>query len=159
MEAGKRDYRREYSGTSYVEGNTVRKLNNIPERREEQYEVITPRRRNERQTKSISSINIPSLLVLTAAVLATLFLCVDYIKAQSDLHRMENDISSKQTKLELLTKNNDAAYESLIAACDLDYIYRVAVEEYGMVYPKDNKVITYQSSDEDSVRKYEDIPK
>ncbi len=158
MEARKKKYDQEYIGTSYVEGNTVRKLNAVPDRREEQYQVPTPRRQANRQTKALSGINITSLLILTAAIVATLYLCVDYIRVQSSISRLENEISTKQEKLITLTRNNDAAYEAVNVAYDLAYVYRVAVEELGMVYPNENTVIKYQGSDNDYVRQYEDIP-
>lgn len=158
MEANKKNYQREYTRTSYIEGNTVRKLNAVPDRREEQYEIPSPRRQESRQPKALPGINITSLLILTAAIVATLFLCVDYIKVQSDINRIEKQIASKQEELITLTKNNDAAYEAVNTTYDLDYIYQVAVEEYGMVYPKDSSVIKYQGNDEDYVKQYEDIP-
>lgn len=158
MEANKRNYQRDYTRTSYIEGNTVRKLNVVPDHKEEQYEVPSPRRQDNRHTKSLSSINITSLLILTVAIAATLFLCVDYIKVQSDINHMEKTIASKQEELITLTKNNDAAYETVNTTYDLKHIYQIAVEEYGMVYPGNDAVITYQGSDNDYVRQYEDIP-
>lgn len=159
MEANKKKYHREYSGTSYVEGNTVRKLNVVPDRREEQYEVPSPRRQVPKKPMASPGISIGSLLVLTAAIAATLFMCVNYIKVQSDINHLEKEIKSKQETLITLTKNNDAAYEELNNTYDLDYVYRMATEEYGMVYPGNKAVVKYKGSDDDYVRQYEDIPK
>lgn len=41
---------------------------------------------------------------------------------------------------------------------DLDYVYRVAVEELGMVYPNNNQIITFEKVEESYVRQYADIP-
>ena len=41
---------------------------------------------------------------------------------------------------------------------DLDYVYRVATEELGMVYPNKNQVILYNKTESEYVRQYEDIP-
>ena len=57
-----------------------------------------------------------------------------------------------------LSDENDAAYEAIDTAVDLNYIYKVAVEELGMVYPNKNEVITYKSGSESYVRQYADIP-
>lgn len=160
MEAKKRYYHQENIGTSYVEGNTVRKLNTAPDirREEEQYEVRSPRRQVQRQTKQLSGISFTSLLILTIAIMATVYVCVDYLKLQADVNRMDNEIVTLQQTLDTKTKNNDAVYEMVNKSYDLDYVYHVAVEELGMVYPNKNKVITFKSSDDDYVRQYEDIP-
>ena len=160
MEANKKYYHRENMGTSYVEGNTVRKLSAVPDiqREDEQYEVRSPRRQEHRQTKQLSGINFTSLLVLAVAIAATVYVCVSYLKLQDDVKKMDNTIIELQQKLEAKTKKNDAAAEVLNKSVNLDYVYHVAVEELGMVYPNKNKVITYKSSDDDYVRQYEDIP-
>lgn len=161
MEANKKYYHQDNVRTSYVEGNTVRKLNTQPDirREEEEYEVRSPRRREYRQTKQLSGINFASLLVLTAAIIATVYVCVSYLKLQSDVTQMDNKVTALQQNLTTLTKKNDAAYEAVHTAYDLDYVYKTAVEKLGMVYPNKNKVITYKSSDDDYVIQYEDIPK
>jgi hypothetical protein len=71
---------------------------------------------------------------------------------------MDKTIVSMEKELTMKTNENDAAYEAVNTTYDLDYVYKVAVDELGMVYPNNNKVITYQSGDEDYVRQYEDIP-
>ena len=42
---------------------------------------------------------------------------------------------------------------------DLDYVYSIAVNELGMVYPNNNEVITFEAADDSYVRQYADIPK
>lgn len=161
MEAKKRYYHNESTNANYIDGNTVRKLNTAPDiRREEQpYELPSRRRQEHSHTKSISGVNFGSLLVLVVAIIATVYVCVEYLMLQTDVSQKNTEISSLQLQLETLTKDNDATYEIVNTGYDLDYIYHVAVEELGMVYPNKNTVITYQSSDDDYVRQYEDIPK
>lgn len=160
MEAKKRQSANNYNRTSYIDGNTVRKLNVVPDiRREERsYERPVPERRHHNQPKALSGINFASLLVLTIAIIATLYVCVQYLQLQSEVTRMDKTIISMEQKLTQLTNENDAAYEAINTAYDLDYVYHVAVEELGMVYPNNNKVITYRSGNEDYVMQYEDIP-
>ncbi len=145
--------------TSYIEGNTVRKINPVPDYgREEQYELPTPRRQEQRQTKTLSGINLASLLVLSVAIIATLYVCVEFLKLQYDVTQMNKQIDIKKQELVTLTKDNDAAYEVVNKAVDLDEIYQYAVEELGMVYPNKNTVIKYHSSDVDYTLKYKEIP-
>lgn len=159
METKKRQYY-ENSRTSYIEGNTARKLNTVPDiRREERpYEAPSPRRQQQRQPKALSGMNFASLLVLTVAIIATVSVCVDYLKLQTEVSKMEKSIVTIEKNITALTNENDAAYASINTAIDLNHVYQVAVEELGMVYPNNNEVITYQGSDEDYVRQYEDIP-
>lgn len=158
MEAKRKYNHYENIRTSYVEGNTVRKLNAVPEREEEQYELPSERRRENRQPKTLSGINFASLLILSIAIVTTLYVCVDYLKMQADVSGMNNQIATLQNQLTTMTKNNDAEYEAINTAYDLDYIYHYAVEKLGMVYPKDGKVIKYQGSNDNYVKQYEDIP-
>ena len=160
MDANKRRYQYDYKGTSYIEGNTVRKLNAAPDirREEQQYEVPSPRRQEHRHPKTLSGINLASLLVLTVAIIATVYVCVEYLMLQTNVSQMNKNIISLERQLTSLTNENDAAYEMVNTAYDMDYVYKVAVEELGMVYPNKNTVITYKSSNDEYVRQFEDIP-
>lgn len=160
MEADKRRYQYNDTRTSYVDGNTVRKLRVAPDirREEEQYEIPQRRLKERSRKKALSGISFASLLVLTAAVITTVYVCVDYLMVQNQVNVMNKQIVSLEKQITVLTKENDAAYEAINAAVDMEEIYRVAVEELGMVYPNKNEVITYQSGSADYVRQYEDIP-
>ncbi len=160
MDAKKRQYQYENTRTSYVEGNTVRKLNAVPDiRREERsFPVPSPRRQEQKQPKGMSGMNFASLVILTIAIIATVSVCVEFLKLQTEVSKMEKSIITLENDLTTLTNENDASYASIDTAYDLDDIYRVAVEELGMVYPNNNTVITYEPSNDEYVRQYEDIP-
>ena len=160
MEAKKRRYQYEDIGTSYVDGTAVRKLRVAPDvrREEEQYVTPSPRRQERIQPKVFSGINFASLIVLTVAIIATVYVCVDYLMLQNQVSQMDRSIIKLEKELTVLTNENNAAYEAIDTALNLDYIYQVAVEELGMVYPNKNEVITYQRSSSNYVRQYEDIP-
>lgn len=162
METKNRRYQYGNSGTSssYVYGNTVRKLNAEPDiRREEQpYELPSPGRHRQSQPRTLQGISFTSLLVLSAAIIITLYVCVEYLKLQAGVSEMEKSIVSREHTLVTMSNENDAAYEQINITYDLDYVYKVAVEELGMVYPNKNTVITYQAGTDDYVRQYEDIP-
>jgi cell division protein FtsL len=172
MEADRRKYQYGKTGTSYIEGNTVRKreefsnqytranFNAVPDRRREdnQHEVPSRQKQIHRQPRQLQGISFASLMVLTIAIAATLYVCVEYLKLQSDVTQMDKKIISLEKEVITMTKENDAAYEQLDTAVDLDYVYRVAVEELGMVYPNNNTVISYQAAGDDYVRQFADIP-
>lgn len=169
MEASNRRNQFDYRRTSYVDGNTVRKLSAVPDRREpiqapmpgrqtlpERRQV--PERQERRAPRMVSGINMASMLVLTIAIIATFYFCVEYLMLRYDVSAMEKEIVSLEHNLTTMKNENDAAYEQINSTYDLDYIYQVAVGELGMVYPNKNTVITYQSKDEGYVRQYKDIP-
>jgi cell division protein FtsL len=160
MEANKRQYRYENTRTSYIDGNTARKLSAAPDIRREERHTLTPapRRQEQRQPKALSGVNLASLLVLTIAIIATVYVCVDYLRLQNKVSQMDKTIVSMEGTLSTMTKENDAAYEAVNQAYDLDYVYKEAVGRLGMVYPNKNTVITYKSSEDEYVRQYEDIP-
>ena len=162
MDAKKRSYyQQEYNETSYVEGNTVRKFNTVPDiqREEQQYDLPSRRRQVQSQPKALSGINFVSLLVLIVAISVTVFMCYEYLTIQTQVSDLNKQVVSENLELTKLTKENDAALDKFDKAIDLDKIYKIAVEEYGMVYPNKNTVITYDSSDDSYVRQYEDIPR
>jgi len=160
MEAKKRSYyQQEYNETSYVEGNTVRKLNTAPGIQREDYDLPSRRRQVQSQPKALSGINFVSLLVLIVAISVTVFMCYEYLTIQTQVSDLNKQVVSENLELTKLTKENDAALDKFDKAIDLDKIYKIAVEEYGMVYPNKNTVITYDSSDDSYVRQYEDIPR
>lgn len=158
MEGKKRRYQMNNYGTTYVDGSTVRKLNAHPVRREEQHQVPTPRKQERRQPRALSGMDFASLLVLVAAIAATLFVCVDYLNLRSQASQMDKEIRAMEQKLANMINENDAAYNYVNQAYDLEYVYEIAVGEFGMVYPNNNQVITYERSPEDYVRQYADIP-
>ena len=53
---------------------------------------------------------------------------------------MEKDIVSMEQNL-TIRNENDQRYEQINTVYDLDYVYNIAVNELGMVYPNNNEVI------------------
>lgn len=160
---------------NYIEGNTVRKQSYVgqhavrnnsiaperhirdiprPERR-----ITEPGRQIYRQPRYMTSISKSTLLVLTLAIAATLYFCIEFLMLQHQVSKMEKEIVSMERTLSTMMNENDAAYEQIKMAYDLDYVYNIAVNELGMVYPNNNEVITFERTDESYVRQYADIPK
>lgn len=163
------------SGTSYTDGNTARKrdfsgqyampnINTAPKRQVRP--IPEPRRRVEKQPerrvrsrpRELSGISKASLFVLTLAIGATLYFCIEFLMLQHQVSNMEKDIISKERTLATMKNENDAAYEQINMVYDLDYVYSIAVNELGMVYPNNNEIITFEKTEESYVRQYADIP-
>lgn len=155
-------YQKEYGSarSGYMEGNTARKLNaaNDVRRERQPYETPYPRRQEQNYPRTLQGITPASLLVLTMAIVATVFICIKYLQLQIQVQQLNDKMVSLEETLATMTNENDAAFEQVQKNYDLDYVYRVAVEDLGMRYPNKNKVVTYQQSDDGYVRRYGDIP-
>lgn len=172
MEANRK--RQQYQNNyNYIDGNTARKqayvgqeamrdYSALPERRRElpipKRPVPTPERQIHRQPRQLSGISMASLFILTIAIAATLYFCIEFLMLQHQVSKMEKDIVSMEQSLNAMRNKNDAAYEQINMVYDLDYVYSIAVNDLGMVYPNNNEVITFEATDDSYVRQYSDIP-
>ena len=129
----------------YVEGNTVRKVERVPRYEEQERghqqkrnvsHTVTVRRNQEKALQ----MNLFSVLLLTVAVICTLY------------------IESLEESIEKLKGDNDALLTRINTSVDLDYVYKVATEELGMVYANKDQVRLYNKTESEYVRQYEDIP-
>ena len=161
---------------AYVEGNTVRTVQpkhrsgrEELERRElarkrERQRILEEREmehraQQERLRHKTVAIDRTYLAVLVTASVFTLGLCFSYIKMQTSINTRISAIEMKKQKLDQLKSENDALQNSIDTSLNLDEIYRVATQELGMVYASKNQTITYDKTESEYVRQYEDIPK
>ncbi len=158
MSARKRQY---VSASTYVDGNTVRKVQRTAEIRperdaREEYRQKRAVRRN--QDKALY-MNGPYVFALTVAALITLVLCMNYLRKQSSITTRINHIEELELQLESLKNENDTLQTRIDTYVDLDHVYKVATEELGMVYANKNQIFLYDKTESEYVRQNEDIPK
>lgn len=155
--------RHPHHGSGYVEGSTVRKLEpeQVPVRREQTPERIRKKAdyRVKRNQEKALQMDLPFVIVLTVASICTLYLCVNYLRVQSSIAARIHNIEQYEKELEVLKAENDAMETSINTYVDLDYVYRVATEELGMVHADKDQVILYNKTESEYVRQYDDIPK
>ena len=68
-------------------------------------------------------------------------------------------IESMESKVEKLKNENDTLETRINAYVNLENVYEIATKELGMVYASKDQVITYDKTESEYVRQYEDIPK
>ena len=162
--------RQPYQSTGYIDGNTARKQGfigqqaahnyyTVPDIERQRRQAPAPRRHIRRKPSTLTGISKTSLFLLTLAIGATLYFCIEFLMLQHEVSKMEKDIVSMEQNLAAIRNENDAAYEQINTVYDLDYVYNIAVNELGMVYPNNNEVILFEKADESFVRQYADIPK
>ena len=144
---------------NYEYGSAVRKI----EPQWEQEEVRRPRKVEQPEVqpkvKIGQGIDLISALFLMCAIVATLFVCVNYLKVQSDVVQLNKSISGLEKQITGLEKENDALAAVLEnEKYDLETVYQMAVGVLGMVYPNNNEVIYYDNNSEGYFRQYQDIP-
>lgn len=172
MAARKHNYR----STGYVDGNTAKELpvvhryyNMEADTYEDDYEEsLAPRRYTEKQRdhrkearaleKRRPGIDFSSFLFLTVAMAITAYVCIGYLQVRADLTKMNKNIASLESEIMKLKDQNAARVDAIDATLSLDYIYKVATEEYGMVHPNNSQVILYDDVKSNIVRQYGEIP-
>lgn len=148
------------SRQEYVYGNTVRKPEVLPRRRQEaqperQKRTSRQVRRNRNRAMNMS----PAYAAfLVAAVVCAVLICVAYLKLQSDIVGRSENISAMQKELADLTEKNDTAYNAAADSVNLEDIRNKAMNEMGMVYATQGHVVEYKSPTSDYVKQYSDIP-
>ena len=141
---------------SYTEGNVVRKLESAYP---QTWEGESPNKKVRKNREKMLSMNFPYLVVLSAAMVVVLALCANYISVQSRLTSTIKEAQKNESNLEKLKDENDSAENMIATYLDLDHIKDVAMNKLGMVYAKKNQVITYEKTENEYVRQFDEIPR
>lgn len=169
MESKVRRMQNRNLSASYISGTAVRKY--YPTYEVERRYVYKPKKVNtvkkkymeEIDKKRIKEVSLQMHPVYLSLLVVALFviLCLGYnylsidAKVISDLKQIEK----LEKDLDVLKNENDGLESSIKSfRPDLDYVYKVATEELGMVKADRSQIKTYTNSEKEYVRQYEDIP-
>jgi len=143
---------------SYIYGNAVPKPDYEIEERYLRDERARERSAAQKKNKEAAlRMDLPYLIMLTAAAVAALVICINYLQVQSQITTSLKNIETQEKILEQLKNDNDALEARIDASINLDEVYRVATEELGMVYANKNQVLEYDRIESEYVRQNEDI--
>ena len=131
----------------------------IPQRETDGNEFSKKKKSIRKRQENTTSMSFSHLMTMSVAMLVVLVLCVNYISIQSKLTSTIRQTQIKESELENLKNENDAAEADIALYVDLDHIYDVATNRLGMIYAKKSQVITYEKTESEYVRQFEDIPK
>lgn len=144
----------------YIYDNTAR--NTIPKQRPQRRTAPQPKRRMDhtvrRNQEKALQMDLPYVIMLTLAAISVLYICVSYLHMQSTMMARIHNIERLEQRLEQVKSENDTLASRINTQIDLDYVYKVATEELGMVYANKNQVLLYDKTESEYVRQYEDIP-
>ena len=159
----------------YVDGNAVRRLQEVPARPYQAPGVQTARRvrenmperpaaqprqlsreaqRNREKAKSMGRGFVVFLAVVSVAVL---FCCVNYLQLKSELTGKIKTVASLETELSQIKEDNNAYESQVTSDVDLNTIKKLAIGRLGMYYPKDDQKKTYTMPSNSYVRQYQDV--
>lgn len=148
---------------TYIDGNVVRHMQAVPEQQQPQRE----RQRQQRRSASIHAkrnrekalrINMPYVVFLAAASIATVFVCINFLQLQSQGINYRNTIAALESRLSNMKLANDNAYENAISSVNMEDVKDIAINQLGMVYANEGQIITYSSQEGDYIRQYSEIP-
>lgn len=143
---------------AYVDGTAVRKLQTVPaettERRQTPSTSLSTKKNRERALQ----MNLGYVLFLTAAAVATVFMCVTFLQLQAQGTRLQEQVTVLEARLDAAILENDSDYNRIMTDVDMNHVKDVAMNELGMIYAKKSQIVTYEANDGDYVRKYSDVP-
>lgn len=150
-----------------IDGTGARKLQSVPEydrqweeeRREQRRRQREQQRRKARRLERTKGLDLGAMVFLTIALLITLYTCVNYVHFRTEITATDKAIVSLKQQILTLTDENDAIRDSKIGDLDLQKVYKIATEQFGMVPQSKGQIIKYATSKEDYFRQYGDIPK
>lgn len=146
----------QYQMNTYVDGNTVRKVQ--PAQRHEEpsrANVSTSTRKNREKALQM---NVGYVLFLTAAAVMTVIVCINYLKLQAQYTTYQKSVTSLGTQYSELKLENDSEYNRILASVDLSQLKDTAINRLGMVYASENQIHTYNSMESDYVIQYQGVP-
>lgn len=160
----------------YVDGNAVRRLQEVPARPYQAPGAQTARRvrenmperpaaqprqlsreaqRNREKAKSMGRGFVVFLAVVSVAVL---FCCVNYLQLKSELTGKIKTVASLETELSQIKEDNNAYESQVTSDVDLNTIKKLVIGRLGMNYPKDDQKKTYTMPSNSYVRQYQEVP-
>ena len=141
---------------TYIDGNTVRKLNIV----EELQNPVQPKTVNHAVAKNREKalyMNLGYVLFLVAALVSAAIILIGYIQIQSEITLSVKHIASLESELNDLRLTNDEDYARAASSVDLEEVRSVAIGELGMRYAKEGQIINVSGEGSDYVRQLADI--
>ena len=146
---------KQYQMNTYVDGNTVRKLQTVQKSDAQKRTTSSATRKNREKAMQM---NMGYVVFLTAAAVVTVMVCINYLKLQAQHTSYQKTVTSMGTQLSELKLENDSEYNRIVSSVDLEHVKDVAMNELGMVFASEKQIYTYDSTESDYVKQYQDVP-
>lgn len=148
---------------TYIQGNTVKKLETAPKRvpvrtREEELRLREKQRSAKRNRQNALMMNKGYVIFLTAATIICAMVCGMYIHMQASMTMNMKQVSSLETQISELKTDNDAVEKRLDTTINLDQVKNKAQSDLGMSYPASGQIKYYSVDNSDYMNQYGNIP-
>jgi len=169
----KKPNHRDYQKMTYIEGNTVRRADAMPDYWEKEQEQRRKReeqeqraRREQRRQRAIARRNQDKALImnrgyvafLTLAAIITCMTAGFYIKLQSDITIRLESIAALEADVNELKADNDAARKRIATSVKMEDVKRQAMDVFGMDYPDEDQIVYYEIGHAEFMSQYGEIP-
>lgn len=147
-------------GQAYVYDNIARQPEVPPVHvpvGEPEYRQKTSRQVLKNRRRALSMNTAYAVFLASAAIFAVV-ICFLYLRLQSETVTRSENITALQRELAELTEKNDAAYQAAADSINLNIVRDRAVNQLGMVYASQGRVVSYKNPTTDCVKQYNDIP-
>ena len=111
----------------YIDGNTARKLQTVPTRRNTKQNDAIKRQQVRRRIK-LSPMNFGYIFFMMVAMLVVCVVLIGYVELQADITNRINQISKLERQLNDLRLENDEIYTKIMSEVDLEEIKQIAKE-------------------------------
>lgn len=171
--------RKRPSEKMYVDGNTVRKIQEVPPKREYRQPQRSVRKKQNRpdnrtarevtgQGRTLSkevqrnrakanSMNRNFAIFLAVLGVVVVFTSINYLKLKTECTSKRSQLASLETELAELREDNDAYESQVTSSVDLERIRKIAIGRLGMKYPSNQQTETYTTEGGSYVRQYQDV--
>ena len=179
-ETGRRTTSGRRSQNTYVDGNTVRKVQEVPQKREyrqpehsarrkkAQPEIkITPEqaarqnkvlsREARRNRAKASNMNRNFAIFLGILGVVIVFCSINYLRLKTECTSKRSQLATLESQLAELKEDNDAYESQVTSNVNLERIRKIAIGRLGMKYPSNQQTETYTTEGGSYVRQYQDV--
>lgn len=139
-----------------VQGNTVRKIYEVPQQKGHAKELDTVPGRKHREQRS--TLSIPYCIFLAAASVMILYMGARYLEQQAMSVAQQKKIASLESELSELQKQNADELNRIETSVNLEEIRDIAMNELGMVYATQDNVVLYKNTKQNYVSQYTEMP-
>ncbi len=146
-----------HGNSTYIQGNTVRKLN-VQETAEELPKKKLSHAARKNRDKAVY-MNMGYVVFLSVALVMAGTILIGYIKLQYEITSSVKNISKLESQLNNMKLDNDEEYNRVLASVDLEEIKKIAMNELGMKYANKGQIVVVDGEESDYVRQYTDLPK
>lgn len=143
------------------EGNTIRKVYDFPERNDEERKKLKrekPHRRTYRQEEKAPKMSLKATMLMAVSVVLSVISCINYLDAEADIAETKSNIASLEKSIDTITTKNDSIQYEIDSFVDVNYIIKTAKEELGMVMVSEDQIIKYDSTRNEYMEQYGDVP-